>query len=241
MRKATMVVIFTLAMLTLTIPAIGAEPVDNVFITGLDVGYYGATGWIGENFDGGPGFGLFFGYGITEYFSMQLDYMPMIMTSPSGDDVKGMDTAVWGGYSNGGIGAIGISGRLYPRKVYREADFKVVQPYLALGFKYLSARWEWKNSTSDNDDTDDSTVDTLHKTALDNGDEYDGVTNILFDFRFGIDFHITDFVSLGPSLGIHKPFMMGDYIQGETMDRDFKSDWEGSMLWDAALGLKFQW
>lgn len=222
MRKALTVAICALAFVILAIPAFASDPVDNVFTVGLDIGYYGPMGWIGENFDGGPGFGLYFGYGITEYFSMQLDYMPMIMTSPSGDDVKNMDTAVWGGYSNGGFGGVGITGKLFPRKVYREADFKVVQPFIFLGAKYVSFIYEYKTATLE-------------------GDEYDGINNIILDFGVGVDFYITDFVSLGPSVGIHKPFLMGDTIQGQTVDSDFKSDWEGSMLWNASLGLKFQW
>ncbi len=110
MRKALIVTICALCLLAFVLPVSAAENVDNVFITGLNVGYNGATGWIGENYDAGIGFGLFFGYGITEYFSMQIDFIPMVMTSPSGDDVDTQDTAVWGGFSNGGFG--GISDRV---------------------------------------------------------------------------------------------------------------------------------
>lgn len=223
MRKAFLAIIFALSLMAFALPVSASDKVDNVFITGLNAGYYGSTGWIGENYDAGVGFGLFFGYGITEYFSMELDYYPMFMTSPSGDDVDNQDTAVWGGFANGGFGGIGIMGRLYPRKTFREADFKVVQPYLGLGATYLNFIWEYKEVPEGTDY------------------EYDGVTNLLVDFAFGIDFYVAEWVSIGPSLGIHKPFLMGDTLQGETVESEQKTDWEGSYLWNASLGVKFQW
>jgi hypothetical protein len=222
-----------LLSLAFALPASAVEDMDNVFITGLNVGYNGATGWIGENYDAGLGFSLFFGYGITEYFSMEIDFIPMMMTSPSGDDVKdGQDSAVWGGFSNGGFGGFGIMGRLYPRKAFREADLKTVQPWLGLGLTYINFIWEY--------DTPPAGTDY----------DYDGLTNLLLDFRFGIDFYITEWVSIGPSIGLHKPFLFGDSLQGESvgdfvypddLDADLQSDWEGSLMWDAALGVKFQW
>ena len=50
MRKALTAIICTIALLGFAFPVFAAEAVDNVFITGLNVGFYGATGWIVKGF-----------------------------------------------------------------------------------------------------------------------------------------------------------------------------------------------
>ena len=241
MRKACFALCLVI-LLGLSTTTFAAEKVDNVYQIGTNVGFYAPMGWLGENFDAGPGFGLFFGYGITEYFSMEIDYIPMIMTAPSGDDVDNMDTAVWGGFSNGGFGGIGIMGRLYPRKAFREADFKVVQPYLGLGFTYTSFIWENKSTQQPLlDDNGEQVNDANGNPVIQQLDDYDGVNTLLLDFAFGIDFYITEWVSLGFNVGVHKPNIIGDTLQGNTVDTDFESDFNGSMLLNGSASLKFQW
>ncbi|NLH47040.1 MAG: hypothetical protein GX444_00395 [Myxococcales bacterium] len=213
-----------------------AEKLDNVFIAGLDGGYYGYTGWMGDNFDGGFGGALFFGYGITRNFSIELDYIPAITTSPSGDDVKeGLDAAYWGGLGQeySGIGGIGVSGKLYPRDRFRDADFVRLQPVLRMGLGWMPFMWTYK----------DSTKVPAGQVALYNNEDYDGFNNLYVNIGGGLDVMLAKWISLGLDLRLWKAFIIGDTLNGYATDDEnlFKDDYESSMMYSLGLNVTFQW
>jgi len=215
--------------------ALAAEKVDNVFITGADVGYFGYMGWLGENFDAGPGFSLFFGYGITENFSVQLDYIPMLMTSPSGDDVEDyLDTATFGGvgHESGQFGGFGISGKLYPRKRFRDADFLRVQPFYTMGLGWLPFVYDY---------TDTAKSDPFLISTAVIEDDYEGFNMLYANLGFGVDFMLARWISLGLNARIYRFFVMAESLNGYELHEDAVADVQGSMMYQAGLNLTFQW
>lgn len=212
MRKALLSTICTIALLLVSTTGFAAEKVDNVFIAGFDAGYQLGSGWFGENYDAGITERVFFGYGITEYFSMELYVSPYVTTSPSGDDVANQDSA--------SILGAGVLGRLYPRKVYREADFKVVQPYLGLGLGIFNITYQYKSGMAPG--TNDS----------------DSVMPFLADLRLGIDFFVTEYLSIGPSIGYG--MFLTVLSESDTVDADVSDNFGGGVI-DGSVGLKFQW
>jgi len=224
MGRKYLALIVVLSMLLIAGSAMAAEKVDNVFIVGADVGYFGHTGWLGDNFSGGPGFDVFFGYGIVDNFAIQLDYIPLIMASPTGDDVKDLyDKAGFGGVGmdGGQFGGFGLSGKLYPRGRFRDADFVIVQPVINMGFGLLPFVWTYKSGVSP--------------------DDYDGVNNIYVNLGGGVDFMLAKWISLGINLKLWKYFVPSETLQGYTVDSTMKSDIGDSFTYQAGVGVTFQW
>lgn len=227
MGRKTLAGVIVLALLVLAGQAVAAEKVDNVFIVGFDAGYFGYTGWMGEQFTGSVGGNLFFGYGITENFSMQIDYYPLIMTTPDGDEVEdAFDQAYWGGIAQVGdqFGGFGISGKLYPRGRFREVDFLRVQPFLTLGAGTIPFIWAYTDEVADL-----------------SGEDYDGFNAVYANFGGGIDFMLAKWFSINLHAKLWRYFMYGDTLQGYEVDDDLKTDVEGSMAYQVGLGLTFQW
>lgn len=231
MSRKSLATIVLLTLIASVSVAGAAEKVDNVFIAGVDGGYHGFTGWLGENFAGGVGGALFFGYGITNNFAIELDYLPMVTTDPTGDDVDTfMDAASFGGVGGeaGGFGGLGISGKLYPRERFRDADFVIVQPMLRMGLGYLPFYWDYK--------TDNATQTTYNE-------DFDGYSSMYLNLGGGLDFMLAKWVSIGLDVRIWKMFITGDTVNGYAADDDlfFKTDFEGSMMYSAGANLTFQW
>jgi hypothetical protein len=213
--------------------ATAAEKVDNVFIVGLEGGYQTYTGWMGENFAAGYSGGLFFGYGITNNFAVQLDYIPLSTTDPSGDDVElDFKSAYWGGIGQeySGMGGIGVSGKLYPRNRFRDSDFVIVQPMARMGVGWMPLIWVIQ----------DEYPDVQEKY---NFEDFDGYNTVYLNIGGGCDFMLAKWVSLGLDVRLWKYFVMGDTINGYAADdaKLFKDDLESSFALSGGLNVTFQW
>jgi len=225
------------AFLIMAGTAAAAEKVENVFITGVDVGYFGYTGWMGDNFDAGLGFAAFFGYGITDNFAIELDWIPQIQSSYSGSDPYYKDAfeeAYWGGLAMEGdkFGGFGLSGKLYPRGRFRDADFVHLQPFLSMGMGLMPFIWTYKSGISQ----------AAGETRPPYGTEtFDGYNAFYLNLGGGLDYMFAKWVSLGLNAKIWKAYNMGDSLQGYGHDDDLETDLSGSMMWQVGLGLTFQW
>jgi hypothetical protein len=168
----------------------------------------------------------------------------LITTSPSGDDVKdAYDSAYWGGLGQeySGIGGIGISGKLYPRDRFRDADLVTVQPFARLGVMYIPFIWTYSTKGKDaaKGAVDDETATETQKAMA--AEDYDGFNNLAINVGGGVDFMLAKFFSLGVEARLWKPFVVGDTINGYKTDDYKKSDFEGSLLYNVGLNATFQW
>jgi hypothetical protein len=227
MGRKTLAGIVALTVLVWAGSALAVESVENCFIAGLDAGYFGYTGWLGDNFSGGVGGSLFFGYGITENFAMEIDWIPLATVSPTGDQVKDIyDTASWGGLgSEGGqFGGFGISGKLYPRGRFRDADFVNWQPFLTLGAGTLPFVFTYA--------TDAKPI---------TGETYDGFNVLYVNLGGGLEYMFTRWVGLNLNVRLYKWFQYGNSLQDYTIADKRIDNINGSMAYQAGLGLTFQW
>ena len=182
---------------------------------------------MGKNLNGGLGGGLFFGYGITENFAMEIDWIPLLMASPHGTDVKDIwDNSGFGGIGVGGgaFGGFGVSGKLYPRGRFRDADFVNWQPFLMLGAGYMPFVFTYKSAAKPP-----------------TGESYDGFKSIYAYLGGGVEYMFNPHIGLNVNVRLWKFFQYGDSLQGYSLDSTFKSDISGSMAYQAGLGLTFQW
>ena len=208
-----------------------AEKVENVFIAGLDAGYYGHTGWLGQNFGGGIGGALFFGYGITRNFAIELDYQPIVTSSVKSSSAKQIySNAYFGGLgqSFSGMGGIGASGKLYPRDRFRDADFVIVQPFARLGLGWEPFIWTYQKSVQ----------------PLLNYKKGDGFNNLYLNIGGGCDFMIVKWFSLGFDLRLWKYFPMTKTIDGFTTKGSslYKvGSYDSSLTYSGGLNATFQW
>lgn len=228
--------LIVLAFLLTAAGGFAAEKVDNVFIAGLDAGYCGYTGWMGENFQPNVGGALFFGYAITPNFAIELDYIPLLAaeTAEDADDSQYYQRAYWGGIGQdaGGFGGLGLSGKLYPRNRFRDADFVLVQPYYRMGLGWLPFMWEYEWWTKT----------PPREVPLYENEDWDGFNSIYLNVGGGVDFMLAKWVSLGVDLRLWSFFVMGDTINGYAADDYFfKSDFESSYMYSAGLNATFQW
>jgi hypothetical protein len=234
-RKSLVGVLFVL--LATVAVAGAAEKVDNVFIAGVDADYFVHTGWVGSNYSGGIGGSLFFGYGITKNFAIEADWMPDIMSAPTGKDVKNaQNAAYWGGIGqkDGGMGGLGLSGKLYPRERFRDSDFVIAQPYARLGLGWMPFIWTNKNPGTVVTKNAGFTTTTTTKA-------YDGFNDVYLNLGGGCDFMITKFFSLGPEVRMWKYFVVGKTLQGYSTSSYHTGDYQNSLGFSLGLNVTFQW
>ena len=160
------------------------------YLTAVDKRFWG------DDVSGKINIGAFFGYGITEYFSMEIEpYYSLYMGSQS----QLSSVSQVGAY---------INGRLFPRKTFRESDFKVVQPFLLLGLGPGVMNWKFKDAAYNTPELSKPTIEYLPDLKTKSSAF---VLNL--KFSVGVDFFLDEpgvgSNVIGPYLGINTPMPFG--------------------------------
>jgi hypothetical protein len=225
-----------------------ADSGRNSITTGLDAGYYFPIGWTGANFGGGLGGSLFFGYSLTRELNIQLEYIPMVTATPTGDDVKDVfDTVTWGGVGQtGGLGGIGLSVKYFPRGRFKDADFVIVQPFVRGGLGMMSFVWTYS----------DDYIAAKQQADIDAGFEpgtyadADSMNMMYFNLGGGVDFMLAKFVSLGLDVRFWQHYVLSAETAEGTAKEDlpwgekfayFGEDFVSDLVISGGLSLTFQY